>query len=1114
MTTLARTAFACMALAMSTQVVAEDKPKAKAGGESIVTVDPSRPLFPTAPDLWGIFFEDIDLSLDGGVYAELVRNRSFEDGNGSGNELTLEYWNPVGSAECFLSEKPGAHPNDRHCVTVRGKSGAGIANEGYFGMGIRKGESYNLSVAFKSDSVKAVEVALEAYSKPAIATARIEGVTDEWKTFNVTLVANDTDPQCRLVFRMGNGERGTGEVRTIQLDHVSLFPADAVAGVFRRDLVERLAALRPSFLRFPGGCWVEGETMKDAYRWKTTIGDKWNRRTQWNIWKYWSTNGVGFHEYLLLCEALGAKPLFCINCGMSHKETVPMDKMGEFVQDALDCIEYANGPADSEWGAKRAAAGHPEPFGMKYLEIGNENGGKEYEERYALIAKAVREKYPDVQLVFDNWKETKRVDDPKDLRDDHFYDHPDRLMGGLAHEYDERKGDFGIFVGEYAVVRGTHRYGSLRGAIGEAAFMMGLERNQNQVKLAAYAPLFANAQHTVWTPNLIYPMTLGSFVNPSWTVQKLFTENRGAEVLKVDVKTGTFETDTAFAWGKGTNHNVIENVQASAVMDRDGSVILKVANCTEEPQTIRVDGVKGKAKKTLFGGGDRMAHNSPAEPEALKETVSEIDFDGTDVLPPLSLVIYRMEPSKRAGFDPSWESLEKRTVPEWYDNAKFGIFCHWGMQCAAEDGDWYARCLYDPNHWQGRHHRERYGDPKEFGAKDLIPLWKGERWNPEELCALYRKMGATFILAMANHHDNFDNWNSRYQPWNSVNMGPKRDILGEWSKAARKNGLRFGASFHAAHAWTWLEVSRDYDGLLTKDDGKGKWWEGFDPQQLYWQNHEPSPGYKDLGAIHRRWAWGGGASRPSDEFMENFRLRTMDAVAKYKPDLIYFDDTILPFYNVSDTGLRIVADFYNLNPEGVAAGKCLDERQRKAITWDVERGTPPKPMYPKWQTDTCIGNWHYERSVYDRGHYKSAAQVVGILVDVVSKNGNLCLSIPIRSDGTIDEKERKVCEDVAAWMAVNREAIFDTVPYEVCGEGPQIAAAPPLQAQGFNEGRIPRPVKEDVRYLKAKSGKRVYAIELAPDGTPPICPALEAKGMKLAKSFDTMPGFPAVHVFE
>ena len=478
--------------------------------------------------------------------------------------------------------------------------------------------------------------------------------------------------------------------------------------------------------------------------------------------------------------------------------------------------------------------------------------------------------------------------------------------------------------------------------------------------------------------------------------------------------------------------------------------------------------------------------------------------------------VARLVPKARssAGFAPSWDSLVRRPVPKWYENARFGIFCHWGMQCAAEDGDWYARNLYDAKHWQGRHHRERYGDPKEFGAKDLIPLWKGENWNPDELCALYRKMGATFILAMANHHDNFDNWNSKYQPWNSVNMGPKRDVLGEWSAAAKKSGLRFGASFHAAHAWTWYEVARDYDGRLTKEDGKGKWWEGYDPQQFYCQNHTPSPDYKNLGLIHWRWEWGEGASRPSDEFMENFRLRTMDAIEKYRPDLIYFDDSVLPFYYAGDVGLRIAADYFNMNPDGIVTGKCLGERQRMAITWDVERGTPPEPMHPKWQTDTCIGSWHYERGVYERGGYKTAAQVLRILVDVVSKNGNLCLSIPIRSDGTIDDKERKVCEDIAAWMAVNREAVVDADPYEICGEGPQIKAAPPLSAQGFNEGRIPAPSKDDVRYMKSRNGRSVYAIELAPDGKPPRCPALEANGLKLAKSLKPLPGMPAAHVFE
>ena len=596
-----------------------------------ITVDTGKARFPTAPDLWGIFFEDIDLSLDGGVYAEMVRNRSFEDGHGHVRELTLEYWDSVGNAECVLDKSRPISEKNRHSVRVSGGAGAGIANQGYFGYGVRKGTGYNLSVALRGDVKGPVEVSLEAYSKPPLAVGTIPAVTADWRTYGLVLTPNDDDPQARLVFRM----KGGGE---LFMDCVSMFPADAVAGIFRKDLVEKLKALKPSFMRFPGGCWVEGNTMKEAYRWKKTIGSIWERETVWNIWKYWSTNGVGFHEYLLLAEALGAKPLYCINVGMSHRETVPMDRMGEFVQDALDCIEYANGPVTSKWGALRAAAGHPAPFNLRYLEIGNENGGRAYEARYALMAKAVRAKYPDVKLVFDKWGSTKRVDDPKDLRDDHFYSSPDVFMGSLSREYDVRKGDFGIFVGEYAVTSGTLRYGSLRAAIGEAAFMLSLERNQDQVRLAAYAPLFANAQHTTWMPNLIYPTTTGCFTHPSWNVQRLFSENRGDEVLGIDVKTGLLTS------GK----QVIRKVQASAVRDADGAVTVKLVNCTEEPQSVKLN-LTGRARKTLFTGPGRDAHNSPSEPEALKEQVSEVDFDGTETLPPLSLTVYRFAHDQRAG---------------------------------------------------------------------------------------------------------------------------------------------------------------------------------------------------------------------------------------------------------------------------------------------------------------------------------------------------------------------------------------------------------------------------------------------------------------------------------
>jgi len=341
--------------------------------ENAITVDAGKALFPVSEDMWGIFFEDIDLSLDGGVYAELVRNRSFEDDfQKQRGQRTIGYWNTVGHATIARDSSKPISEKNRHCGRVDALPGGGVSNDGYFGIAVKDGAQYRLSVAMRGDVKGPIEVSLESLGKK-FAGGTIEGIGPEWKTFNLTLAANGTDPDAKLVFRAVNGG-------TFYLDCVSLFPCDTYAnsGLFRKDLMERLAALRPSFVRFPGGCWVEGNTMAEAYRWKQTIGNVWDRRTQWNLWGYWSANGVGFHEYLQLCEDLGAKALFCINCGMSHRETVPVDKMGEYVQDALDCIEYANGPATSKWGAVRAANGHPAPFNLRYIEIGNENGGPKY----------------------------------------------------------------------------------------------------------------------------------------------------------------------------------------------------------------------------------------------------------------------------------------------------------------------------------------------------------------------------------------------------------------------------------------------------------------------------------------------------------------------------------------------------------------------------------------------------------------------------------------------------------------------------------------------------------------------------------------------------------------
>ena len=521
--------------------------------KNLVTVDAAKVKCSASPDLWGIFFEDIDLSLDGGVYAELVRNRSFEDDDGK-LPAALGYWQTRGSAKMEINVDQPVSPKNLHALRVEAAAGSGVANEGYFGMNVKPGVKYRLTLKVRGEA-KRLTAALEGRNGRVVSSVeQFAADGSGWRDVEVTLKGEIADPEAKLVIRAPEGG-------CFYLDCVSLFPSDTYgkSGLFRKDLMEKLAALKPSFVRFPGGCWVEGDTMAKAYRWKKTIGSIWDRPTQWNIWGYWATHGVGYHEYLLICEELGAKPLFCINVGMSHREIVPLDKMDEFVQDALDCIEYANGPVTSRWGAERAKNGHPAPFNLEYLEIGNENGGREYEERYALIAKAVRAKYPNVKLVFDRWSSTRDVPGPRELRDDHFYMDPDWFMANFnryadVKTYEGVGGDFGIFVGEYAVTRKVGKFGSLRAAIGEAAFMAGMEHNQQTVKLAAYAPLFANVKHQRWSPDMIYVTSDASFVNPSWEVQRLFSENRGKVVLESSVVSESADVgaDAPRTFGVGT----------------------------------------------------------------------------------------------------------------------------------------------------------------------------------------------------------------------------------------------------------------------------------------------------------------------------------------------------------------------------------------------------------------------------------------------------------------------------------------------------------------------------------------------------------------------------------
>ena len=478
-------------------------------------------------------------------------------------------------------------------------------------------------------------------------------------------------------------------------------------------------------------------------------------------------------------------------------------------------------------------------------------------------------------------------------------------------------------------------------------------------------------------------------------------------------------------------------------------------------------------KFTLLAGGLLAGSSKISAPAARAE--------GTNFVPAVK-VNTSAEPVAKGKFAPNWDSLKQYQVPEWFRDAKFGIWAHWGPQCQPEDGDWYARAMYQTGSGQYRFHTNHYGSPKDFGFKDVIHEWKAEKWDPEKLMALYERAGAQYFFALANHHDNFDNWDSKYQPWNSVALGPQKDLIGGWAAAARKHGLRFGVSVHAAHAWTWYEPAQDYDGRLTKADGKGLWWEGLDPQDLYAQNHWRSEGSTNPGKIHTQWNWGNGASQPDQAYCDKFYNRTADLINNYHPDLIYFDDTALPLWPVSDAGLQIAAHFYNSNnrwhgreDDGVLFGKILDQDQRQCMAWDIERGTSNEIEPHPWQTDTCIGNWHYDRGLYERNGYKNARTVIRMLADIVSKNGNLLLNIPVRGDGTIDEKERRVVEGIADWMTVNKESILGTRPWKVFGEGPASAGAK-LTAQGFNEGKGKPYSAADFRFTS--KGSVIYAIEL------------------------------------
>lgn len=525
-------------------------------------VDAGRPTHIISPRLCGIFFEDINFGGDGGLSAELVKNGSFEF------PQALMGWSRAdsgaGTGDLRVADQDpsfAANPHYLRMVADNWQGTLNVANEGFRGIGVQAGERYVFSVyARAAGSTSAdLRVTLVSPEGQVIADTEITGIGAEWSEEKAVLTPTATAAKARLVLT----PTAPG---TIDLDLVSLCPEKTWQGRphgLRNDLVQKLADLKPAFLRFPGGCIVEGSELDRRYQWKTTIGDRADRKLIINRWNYefghrpapdyFQSFGVGFFEFFQLSEDIGAEPLPILNCGMACQfnsgELVPLDQLGPYIQDALDLIEFANGAVTTPWGAKRAALGHPEPFNMKLLGVGNEQWDQQYFDRYALFAKALKEKHPEIELVSGAgpfpadahfkfaWPLLRNL--KADIVDEHSYAMPDWFLRE-ATRYDDydRKGPK-VFMGEYAAqsidICAPDNRNNLRCALAEAAFMTGLERNSDVVVMSSYAPLFGHEEAWQWRPNLIWFDNLATYATPNYYVQQLFSRNRGDVELPVEL---------------------------------------------------------------------------------------------------------------------------------------------------------------------------------------------------------------------------------------------------------------------------------------------------------------------------------------------------------------------------------------------------------------------------------------------------------------------------------------------------------------------------------------------------------------------------------------------------
>ncbi len=608
------------------------------------------------PTMYGVFFEDINFGADGGLYAELIKNRSFEF------EYPFTGWTPFGDVS-IRSDKPCFDRNPHYARLINRKqlTGTGLINEGFKGIGIKTNEKYDLSFyarTLKNETMK-LKIEIVSDKNDIIESKEVSINSKSWNKYMITFAPMQTCSKSSIRITMLT----TG---VLDIEHISLFPQETFnnrSNGLRKDLAMALKDLKPGVFRFPGGCIVEGTDLSTRYQWKNTIGPVENRPININRWNYtfshkkfpdyYQSYGLGFYEYFVLSEDIGAEPLPVLNCGLSCQyenndpnQNCPVDKLEPYIEDALDLIEFANGPITSTWGKIRADMGHPAPFNLKMIAIGNEQWGTLYTERLEPFVKAIRAKYPNIKIIgssgpqaegkdFDFlWPEMKRIG--VDLVDEHYYRSPEWFLSN-ANRYDsyDRNGPK-VFAGEYAC-HAPDKENSFLTALSEAAFMTGLERNADVVHLCTYAPLFAHKEAWQWRPDLIWFDNLSFVKTPNYYVQQLFGNNAGTHVLALTMN------------GKAVSGQ--QNLYATAASDAtDNTLIIKIANTGIDQKKISfiLEGLKAGVHAvtlTHLNSSDLNAKNSFETPDLITPKVvhSYIKDNKMDIaLPPLSFTILRI----------------------------------------------------------------------------------------------------------------------------------------------------------------------------------------------------------------------------------------------------------------------------------------------------------------------------------------------------------------------------------------------------------------------------------------------------------------------------------------